>query len=311
MSKIAFLFLTIDNLKHPKIWDKFFDEVDKKKYNIYTHPKNANKVTNKLLKSNHLIETPVNTKHGYLVEAMVLLMGTALKDKENKYFIFVSDSCIPIKNFDRVYDDITKKYKTNLVMEMRLKEWNKEARYKGLLSELKRGGSTNNKSIDILPQECLSKFSQWSILTRVSVEKIVKSPYLKFLYKMTAGDEFILSILNCDSKGIYKKFDYKILPSTYVNWELSDNFASQLRSIKKSLDGALKKYNYGLMEKDRLILKDIIAQLKQEHIDIASHPRTFEKITQRDIKTLKETPALFARKFNIDSDILDHIDSIW
>lgn len=117
--------------------------------------------------------------------------------------------------------------------------------------------------------------------------------------------------MNCDSKGIYKKFDYKTLPSTYVNWELSDNFASQLRSIKKSLDGALKKYNYGLMEKDRLILKDIIAQLKQEHIDIASHPRTFEKITQRDIKTLNETPALFARKFNIDSDILDHIDSIW
>ena len=129
MNKIAFLFLTIDNLKHSNIWNMFFDKIDKKKYNIYVHPKNVNKVTDKLLTSANLIKTPAETKHGYLVKGMKLLMDTALKDKDNKYFIFVSDSCIPIKKFDKVYDDITNKYKTNLVLEMRLKSFDLKVRY--------------------------------------------------------------------------------------------------------------------------------------------------------------------------------------
>ena len=307
MSKIAFLFLTIDNLKHIEIWNKFFSDTDKKKYSIYVHPKYINNISNTLLKDSHIIDKPVKTEHGYLVEAMIMLMKEALKLKTNKYFIFVSDSCIPIKKFDRVYDDITKKYKTNLVKEMRLKKWDKEARYDSTLKNFKSNKSTKQ----ILPRKCLIKFSQWSILTRESIEKIVTSPYLDFLYKMNAGDEFILSILNCDDNNKYKKFDYNTLPSTYVNWEISDNFATQVRKIKKELESALNKYNYGLMEKDRLELRDIIIRLKKEHTDIASHPRTFEKITPKDIATLRETPALFARKFNPDSDILKHIDKIW
>ena len=36
MNKIAFLFLTIDNLKHSSVWEEYFKGVDKKKYNYIT-----------------------------------------------------------------------------------------------------------------------------------------------------------------------------------------------------------------------------------------------------------------------------------
>lgn len=289
MSKIAFLFLTLDNLKHPKIWDMFFDGIDKKKYNIYVHPKNVKKVTDKLLTSTHLIKKPAETKHGYLVKGMKLLMDTAFKDKDNKYFIFVSDSCIPIKKFDRVYEDITKKFKTNLVMEMHLKSFNRKVRY-------------DNK----LPEKCFKKFSQWSILTRESVKTIVSSEYLPLFYKMNAGDEFILSILECTDGG----FNYKSLPSTYVDWSISDNVPGLLKKINAKIYDILDHYD-GLKEADKKELTKIIAQIKAEHMEIEKHPRTFEKMKKKDIKTLKETPALFARKFSDDSDILKYIDSIW
>ena len=49
----------------------------------------SKKVTDDLLKNN-IINELVETKHGFLVEAMVKLMENALKDKDNKFFVFIS-----------------------------------------------------------------------------------------------------------------------------------------------------------------------------------------------------------------------------
>ena len=105
MNKIAFLFLTIDNLKHSSVWEEYFKGVDKKKYSLYVHPKHHDKVSDDILKGN-IIDDLVETKHGFLVEAMIKLMNAGLKDKDNKFFVFVSDSCIPIKRFDVLYEEI-------------------------------------------------------------------------------------------------------------------------------------------------------------------------------------------------------------
>ena len=37
--RIAFLFLTIDNLKHYSVWEQYFNEADKNKYNIFNNIK--------------------------------------------------------------------------------------------------------------------------------------------------------------------------------------------------------------------------------------------------------------------------------
>ena len=140
---------------------------------------------------------------------------------------------------------------------------------------------------------------------REDIEKIIISPYLEFFYKLDAGDEFYLSILKCNN------FEYRNLPATYVDWAISDNFALKVRRIKKELNAGLKKYNYGIGEENRLILKDVIEKLKIESSKLASHPREFDKITKKDIDLLKKSNAFFARKISINSNISKHINNIW
>ena len=102
LNKIAFLFLIKDSINKEELWDKFFTNVDTSKYSIYIHYKNDVKL--KYFDKYKLKET-VPTKWGdiSLVNAQKLLLKEALKDTDNSKFIFLSDACIPIKNFDYIY----------------------------------------------------------------------------------------------------------------------------------------------------------------------------------------------------------------
>jgi len=123
--KIAFLFLTYNNLKRPDIWNKFFGIDDNNnnsnkskysnKYTIYNHAKESDKVTDILLKDRHIPEH-IETCWGCFgtVEANILMMKEALKDPLNKKFILVSDSCIPILSFDKFYNEVMKDDKSRI-----------------------------------------------------------------------------------------------------------------------------------------------------------------------------------------------------
>ena len=95
MSKIAFLFLTIDNVYYPQIWERYFQECPLKK-SIYVHPKYPEQVTVPWMKD-HIIEDLVPTKWGHLTNAFYQLLKAAFKDKMNSHVIFISDSCLPIR----------------------------------------------------------------------------------------------------------------------------------------------------------------------------------------------------------------------
>jgi len=120
-SKIAFLFLTYNNLKRPDIWNNFFgiDGNNKSKYSdkytIYNHAKESDKVTDILLKDKHIPEH-IETCWGCFgtVEANILMMKEALKDPMNKKFILVSDSCIPIVSYDTFYNELMKDDKSRI-----------------------------------------------------------------------------------------------------------------------------------------------------------------------------------------------------
>ena len=113
--KIAFLFLTYNNLKRPEIWNNFFgiknNDINTSpygnKFTIYNHAKDKDQVTNILLKDKHIPEH-IETCWGCanLVEANLLLLRQALKDPLNKKFILVSDSCLPIVSFNTFYKDM-------------------------------------------------------------------------------------------------------------------------------------------------------------------------------------------------------------
>ncbi len=128
--KIAFLFLTYNNLKRPDIWNKFFaidtelanetKSIDNtsdysNKFSIYNHAKEKDKVTDLLLSGRHISEH-IDTCWGCFgtVEANILMMKEALKDPLNKKFILVSDSCAPLVSFNKLYKEVMKDNKSNV-----------------------------------------------------------------------------------------------------------------------------------------------------------------------------------------------------
>ena len=131
-NKIAYLFLTYNNLKRPDIWNKFFDIENNNndiisssntfasskysnKFTIYNHAKEPENVTDILLKDKQIPEH-IETCWGCFgtVEANILMMKEALKDPLNTKFILVSESCIPIVSFDKFYNEIMKDNKNRL-----------------------------------------------------------------------------------------------------------------------------------------------------------------------------------------------------
>jgi hypothetical protein len=87
--KIALCFLTYDNLSQPKLWENFINS----KYNIYIH--NKYKFTG--IFEQYCINNKVETKWGHisLVKATLNLFKEAFQTAENKFFILLSNTCIP------------------------------------------------------------------------------------------------------------------------------------------------------------------------------------------------------------------------
>ena len=128
--KIAFLFLTYNNLKRAEIWDRFFDSKHSDKFTIYNHAKEPEKITDLLLKDKHISEH-IETCWGCFgtVEANILMMKQALQDPLNKKFILITDSCIPIVSFNIFYNKIMKDDKSKIDIF-----YNQEQRYNHIIN---------------------------------------------------------------------------------------------------------------------------------------------------------------------------------
>lgn len=105
MKKIAFCFLIYDIINHEVLWKKFFDNIDKNKYNIYIHYK-----YNKPLKyfEEYKLNNCIETKYGdiTIIYAHNLLFKKAFEDGCFK-MINLSQACIPLKSFDHIYNFLT------------------------------------------------------------------------------------------------------------------------------------------------------------------------------------------------------------
>lgn len=107
-TKIAFLFLTRDNLRQPDIWKSYLAGHENE-YTIYNHAKTPEKV-NDIILSGHGIPDHVETGWGTLgtVRANILMMKAALNDPANEYFILCSESCVPVASFNKFYTFLQK-----------------------------------------------------------------------------------------------------------------------------------------------------------------------------------------------------------
>jgi hypothetical protein len=205
--KLALLFLIYDQIEHEELWYKWLENIDKSKYSIYIHYKIPS--TGKKLKyfENNKIENCIETAWGdiSLVKAQNLLLENALKDPNNTNFIFLSNSCVPLKTFSHVYEflDPSKSYFNLFKKEQRFPRYNKIKEYTKV--------------------ENITKAFQWSILSRKHATLLYKDReiYYKWYNKVEIPDESCyLTYLNHTNlqNEIILVYDSANNSTTFVNW---------------------------------------------------------------------------------------------
>jgi hypothetical protein len=277
MKKIAFLFLTLDNPNFTNIWDNYFKN-NEDKINIYIHPKYPEKVT---WHRECIIKDLKPTAWGFIVDAYKSLFKEALQNKENIKFITISESCVPIKPFTILYNDLIQNENESLIKLLKITKYDFESR---LTDEIKK--KLGNKN--------LIKHYARMCLSRHHIKKILMNKdKLNLFIKMHVGDEFFLS-------SIMPIHNFKDKAITFDDW---DYVKKQGDNIKKDI-----KKLYEEQEKNKKIDNtDKILKLKEQFNDINKNPKKIFTVSKEDLNNMKNTDSYFYRKFDKESDIEKYI----
>lgn len=281
MKKIAFLFLVLDNPNFPKLWDSYF-KGHSDKYTIYIHPKYKSKCT---WKKKHIIENLQNTEWGFITRAYIELMKSALKDKNNYKFVTLSESCVPIKSFDKFYNDVMSDEKS-WIKTMPLTNYNY---------------STNIMTQKTLPfpKHFMKHYARFC-LTRSHVELLIsKSSELEFFHNMQIGDEYFLSVLY-PFKNTLRDFSVD-----YDDWDGTNNLRRELNNKIRNIQSTQNK-----MTIDKSIDKNNeLFKYYDTYNNISKSPQSIDD-AKNYINKMKSCSSYFYRKFSKSSNIGDYYEMI-
>ena len=281
MKKIAFLFLVLDNPNFPKLWDSYF-KGNSDKYNIYIHPKYKAKCT---WKKKNVIKNIKDTEWGFITRAYIELMQEAYKDKTNYKFITISESCIPIKSFDKFYNDVMSDNRS-WIKRMNISNYDYTSRI------------MTQKTLPF-PKHLIKHYARFC-LNRDHIKILLsKSHELDFFHNMQVGDEFFLSVLY-PFKNSIKNFNV-----TYDDWDYIDLMKRDLNNKIKNIQIIQNKLPLDkAIEKNNELFKyyDIFNS-------ISKSPKTILDVRE-DLNKIKSCDSYFYRKFSKDSNIKEYWKNI-
>jgi hypothetical protein len=284
--KIAFLFLTMDDVNFPQLWTPYINKaVSEGKASVYCHPKNPDSVSVPWLR-NAIIGNLVSTGWGFIVEALVSLLREAMKDPLNMKFIVVSESCIPLLPFDEFYKFCFQSghdFRTSFIKSMRILQYDWNDRIKN-----QQGWKTMGSFSKHYSRWCLSRYHVQQLLVDSHPDE------LQFFYRMFVGDEFWLTLLRNQQQQYVLDFEV-----TFDNW---DRIKQQQKVINEEI-----KALYENIEKngENPAISEHIARLKDEKYRMAANPYSYVNVTQNDIVEALEKRAFFWRKFPKQSNLLE------
>jgi hypothetical protein len=306
--KIAFLFLTIEDIYYPNIWNNYFknnwDNIE-----IFCHPKYPEKIKtewlkNSILPKKHLVET----KWGYLSNAYIELLLYACKHSKCDKFIFISESCLPIKSFNELYKMLMKDNINTSYISHQVDIKNMKTTYESILNDYAKNIINNkinkkdiNKYILKLMKEniypstnnILNKHTGWFCLSRFHLKKLLKMPLTYMCDKIELGDEHFLSGLSNLHDNLIKEF--KIIDTTW-NIKLYKEYSKQIKNIY-NIKEKLEKEDKNKNEIDKY--NKLIIELRQKKLDSLAHPIKYSDINKELLLYIKNSKSFFFRKFSM------------
>lgn len=218
--KIAFIFITIGDLRQPDLWGRYFDG-NWDKASVYIHSKNPSEIKTPWILENSTIVSSVDNAYGYITEASLHASRIALGDPRICKFVLLSESCIPLRPFEDLYSRSINNEKESIIDLSNLKI-NDIIKY---IEPIKRDLGINSV-----------KHSSWWILSRYHLIKLLNSPpeQIQYLHKMFLGDEYMLSLI--DPRPGIDNITQGI--SSFTNWKDPERLK---KVIKKHADASHPK----------------------------------------------------------------------
>jgi len=279
MKKVAFLFLTMDDPHFTNLWDEYL-KGNSDKYNIYIHPKYPENVT---WNKKHIIKNLQETKWGFIVNAYYQMLHAAYYDDVSNYkFVTISESCVPIKSFDKFYAGATNDSKS-WVKFMDISNYDRKARI-----DVQPKTNKPHTFIKHYARFCLNRAHVKELLTKLEP--------LHFFYNMHVGDEFFLSVM----RNI--KNEARDFAVTHDDWEYVRDKVKKLKNKKKKL--------YELQESKNIDCSQKLLELTNIINDISKNPKTIVDVAKVDLINISNTSSFFYRKFSKDSNITKYWSSI-
>jgi hypothetical protein len=233
--KIAFCFLTYDDIIRYDIWNKFFENIDENTYDIFIHPKNIGINITKYKFKYNIIKNKIITKakdHISIVYATIRLLEEAYNyDKNISHFIFLSQSCIPIYKFETIYKIISASY-YSIISSINN---NRKDRYYKLSSILKTNIHINN----------FVKQQPNMMLIRDDVNELIKNNYCVYFENIQCPDEhyFINVLIYVLKKNIIQK------QINFCNPDFNRTQALEFNNINQNFINKVRKYGFLFMRK--------------------------------------------------------------
>ena len=234
--KIGFCFLTYDKIIRYDIWNRFFENIDNNLYNVFIHPKYAETNNNLYSFKYNILNNRVKTERKddiNIVNATLKLLEEAYKnDNEITHFIFLSQSCIPLYNFEILYKIIIK-FPLSIISYI---DNNKKDRYYQLSNHIKLN----------IPFSKFVKQQPNMILIRNDVKILIENNHLTEHFKnMQCPDEhYFVNIL----PNIFKRLFIK-RQTHFCNPNLNRTQALEYYNIDKNFIDKVRNNGYLFMRK--------------------------------------------------------------
>lgn len=334
-ARVFFLFLTKDGVQRHDIWGTFLKDADAGRYSTFVHCSNWATCSKELEESNPMNASLVNTVPSVyckdLVAPMVQLLKAAMIQSTTPHdkFVFLSDSTLPIKPFNLVYDELMATGSSDFCIEGSA-HWPKVL-FTNLVSAR------------------LVKHSQWVVLNRDHARILVRDwplksihtgveywgvplgpstspdghggavpPFLSLAQISLCTDEWavfasIFGAVGLDP-GRHTSAHESIIPGLGAGPLKLDDGLEDSQGVCRTfvswdgVKGATESSSKHLMRELRYDSPS--TQLSCDPDCKGSHPETFTAISSNSLRKLRNSPFLFARKFHRNVPTLDEFRQI-
>lgn len=200
MLKIAFLFLVTTNVYHESHWRDFW-RGNEQRYSVYVHSKAQAQLGDFF--SQYKLPFSMPTTLANTILAQVAMLQAALKDPDNQKFVYVSESTLPLQDFDYVYDVLMQEDRSFFDYNVNPHSDPSNCLYK-------------RRSLDKIAPEFRYKNWQWVVLNRKHAQMMAQDKQILPIVATYEADNELYAATFLAAHGLLDEICK--LDTCYVNW---------------------------------------------------------------------------------------------